>query len=163
MSKKPLCQRYEAGQSAFRNRLGQYLAAVSVEELPRPRRSETAVVTRGYVVGFGSWFFFPALAPAEAFGRAARMSFDCHGYGVYQAAIDRQLCPLHRTDEAVLLVGPQVWSRLDFDAELELLKRFVQGAKENHWSSHWHEPTGYISERAANGSIVGTKRKSIPL
>jgi hypothetical protein len=97
--------------------------------------------------GSGRGFCFSALAPAEAFGLTARVSFDCRTYGVYDAAIDRQLCPLHRTDEAVL----------------ELLKRLVQGAKENHWSPTGTSPLGYISERAANGSIVGTKRKSNPL
>jgi hypothetical protein len=43
------------------------------------------------------------MAPAVAFGRAARMSLDCHGYGVYEAARDMMYCDHHRQDELVLL------------------------------------------------------------
>ncbi|MEU1752664.1 hypothetical protein ABZ436_08435 [Micromonospora matsumotoense] len=74
-------------------------------------------VLRGYAVGFGQWFFFPALEPAIAFGRAAHMSIDCTGYGVYEAAWKVIFCPRPRTPSAGLTlrrwwpdrVGWQEW------------------------------------------------------
>ncbi len=48
------------------------------------------------------------------------------------------------------------------DNEVEILKRFVQGVKEHPWSSHWHTPTGYITNYN-RGRPVKTSRRSVPL
>lgn len=116
----------------------------------------------GYAVGFGQWCFFADLAPAVALGRAARMSSDCHGYGIYQAARDLTHCDQHG-DELVLLVDLHAEiDRTDHELELRMLKRFVQSVKEHLWSAHWQEPTGYISAYN-NGRPTPTTRKSLPL
>ncbi|MGI5292870.1 hypothetical protein ACQEVF_57500 [Nonomuraea polychroma] len=135
-----LCELHEGDRSWFHNSLnaGQYLAAVHCGTLPQPFRRDDHTVSRGYAVGFGHWFFFDAIEPAIAFGRAARMSLDCHGYGVYEAAHEVMFCRHHGTDERVLLVTGDNLDRRD--DEVELLTRFVQGVREHPWSAHWHAP-----------------------
>lgn len=158
-----LCEQYaDSGRSPFDNRLaqGRYLAAVSCEALPREVRRDGHIVQHGYTVGFGEWMFFPAIEPAVAFGRAARMSLDCHGWGVYEAAQERRYCDRHGQDEAVMLV--LIGKELDRDAELEQMKRFVQSVKEHPWSSHWLPPMGYLTDYNA-GHPVTTTRRSLPL
>ena len=158
----PHCRRYAAAGSVHHNSLtaGGYLAAVRVDELPRPMRREDHRVLHGYAVGFGQWFFFEDIAPAVAFGRAARMSFECSGYGVFAAAHDLMFCDQHRVDERVLLItGDNVDREPD---EVEHLKRFVQGVKEHPWSSSWHPPTGFITEYN-RGNPITTRRRSLPL
>ncbi|MBE1580445.1 hypothetical protein ACFORH_43225 [Amycolatopsis roodepoortensis] len=146
--------------------MGGYYAAPACDTLPRQVYRDDHIITRGYAVGFGQWFFFTDLAPAIAFGRSARMSLDCHGYGVYAAARELKYCDLHRKDEMVLLVSTAaaggLVDRHDEDLQLKMLKKFVQGAKEHPWSSHWRDPTGYISDYN-NGRPVQTRRKSLPL
>lgn len=157
-----LCQRYEAGTTLFSNGLhvGQYLAAVTCEVLPRAVNREGHVVTLGWAAGFGQWLFFEALEPALACGRAARMSMDCRGYGVYEAAHEQLFCTLHHQDERVLLVAERV---VHSEAEeVEILKRFVQGVKEHPWSSYWNAPTGYITAYN-DGTPVKTAVRSLPL
>ncbi|GAA2636736.1 hypothetical protein GCM10010399_82250 [Dactylosporangium fulvum] len=113
----------------------------------RGASGEDRIVRRGYGVGFGPnghWYFFEDIAPALAFGRAARMSLECSGYGVFQAAHELQFCLTHNADE------------------VEHLKRFVQGVKEHPWSSNWHPPAGYITA-FNNGRPAQTKRRSLPL
>ncbi|WP_047892805.1 hypothetical protein [Micromonospora sp. RV43] len=132
-----LCQRYENGRSEFDNGLdaGRYLAAVSCDRLPRQVSTDDRRVLHGYAVGFGQWFFFPALEPAITFGRAARMSIDCTGYGVYEAAWEVRFCPDHGTDERVLhLTGVSLDRQ---PGEVEILERFVQGVKDNPESALW--------------------------
>ncbi|MEV5768732.1 hypothetical protein AB0L34_29775 [Micromonospora sp. NPDC052213] len=160
--RKMICERYEEGESEFGNSLdaGQYFAAVACEELPREVLRDDRSVTRGYAVGFGQWFFFPAIEPALAFGRAARMSVDCPAYGVYEAARELQFCHRHGVDERVLLLTGESVDRRP--GEVEHLKRFVQGVKENAWSAHWHPPTGYITDHV-NGRTLKTRRRSLPL
>lgn len=164
--KKFLCQRYERDDSAFGNalRFGRYLAAPKCAALPRELHRNDHIITRGWAVGFGEWFFFTALEPAITFGRAARMSLDCHAYGVYEAARELQFCDVHNDDEMVLLIdtsGGQV-DRHDEALQLEMMKRFVQGAKENPWSSHWQPITGFISDYN-RGRPVPTRTRSLPL
>lgn len=161
-----LCQRHEHGESAFgsRNSLAgtPYLAAARCEALPKALHKDDHIIRRGYAVGFGRWFFFEALEPAVAFGQAARMSVDCHGYGVYEAAHELKFCDIHDKDEIVLLVNIDGGHRDRTDDEVETLKRFVQGVKEHPWSSHWREPTGYITDYN-HGRPTATQRKSLPL
>lgn len=118
------------------------------------------MVRRGYAVGFGEWFFFDAKEPAVAFGRAARMSLDCHGYGVYEAAHETVCCDEHG-DERILHINLNVNYDRTGD-EVDHLKRFVQAVKEHPWSAHWREPTGYLTEYS-NRRVVKTRRKSLPL
>jgi hypothetical protein len=162
--RKMLCQAHEQGESAFGNSLAgtKYFAVARCDVLPRAVRREDHVIVRGYAVGFGQWFFFDALEPAVAFGRAARMSYDCRGYGVYEAAQELQFCDIHDKDEIVLLVNVAGGNLDRTDDEVETLKRFVQGVKEHPWSAHWHEPTGYITDYN-NGRPAKTRRKSLPL
>jgi len=104
--------------------------------------------------------FFPALEPAVTFGRAARMSLDCHGWGVYEAAQRWQYCQRHRMEEVVLLVVLD--SQPAREDEVDQMKRFVQGVKEHPWSSHWKPPTGYLTDYN-RGNPTKTKRRSLPL
>lgn len=160
--RKMLCERYEPGSSRWGNSLeaGEYLAAVRCEVLPRKLLRDDHVIRRGYGVGFGQWFFFDAIEPAIAFGRAARMSLDCHAYGVYEAAHEMLLCRIHRQDERVLLLTGDNLDRKD--GEVELLKRFAQGVKEHPWSSHWRGVTGFVTDYD-KGRPVRTSRRSLPL
>ncbi|MEU2639685.1 hypothetical protein ABZ591_35035, partial [Micromonospora fulviviridis] len=101
---------------------------MKLDALPRAVHRDDHVIRRGYAVGFGQWFFFDALPPAIAFGRAARMSTDCTGYGVYEAAQQLRFCDHHEVDEMVLLL---TGTSLDRKDEVELLK----GRAEWWWSS----------------------------
>lgn len=158
--RRALCETYAAGDSVFGNRLdlGGYLAAVMCGALPRRSTADHRDVRRGYAAGFGQWLFFEAKEPALACGRAARMSLDVHGYGVYEAACEQVDCLQHGT-ERVLLVGRSV---LDEKDEVETLKRFVQAIKEHPWSSHWNPPTGYMTDYN-NGQAARTGMRSLPL
>ncbi|MBB6347222.1 hypothetical protein FHU36_003767 [Nonomuraea muscovyensis] len=160
--RRMLCERYERGASARRNELeaGDYLATAACEDLPRELFRDDHIVRRGYGVEFGQWFFFGALEPAIAFGRAARMSLDCHAYGVYRAAHETLFCQIHRRDERVLLLTGDSLDRRD--GEVEVLKRFVQGVKEHPWSSHWQGVTGFITDYN-NARPIKTGRRSLPL
>lgn len=144
--RKTLCETYPRGESALGNTFDvrKYRAAVEVDALPRALHHDDHVVLRGYAVGIGQWFFFPAIEPALAFGRAARMSLDCSAYGVFEAAREILFCDRHDEDEVVLLLlllltGDRVDRK---DGEVALLRRFVQGVEEHPKSAHWHEPTG---------------------
>jgi hypothetical protein len=131
---------YEKGMTSHSNGLtaGRYFAAVECSRLPRRLTREDHVIRRGYAVGFGEWFFFDAIEPAITFGRAARMSIDCHGYGVYEAAHETRHC-LRHGDERVLLVDFS--SSLDRrDGEVEVLARFVEGVKRYPGSAYWGPP-----------------------
>lgn len=163
--RKRLCQMHGREHSPYGNRLPEaYLGVAEVRALPAERRREDHLITRGYAAGIGQWFFFPALEPAVAFGRAARMSTECSGYGVYEAARELKFCDWHLVDEIVLLINMKTQvDRVDPETDLQRLKRFVQGVKEAPWSAHWHEPTGYITEMNDRARVVTTPRKSLPL
>jgi len=160
---KMLCQVHERGRSPFDNRLdaGRYLAAAECDPLPEGLHREDHIIRRGYAVGFGQWVFFTAREPALVFGRAARMSLDCHAYGVYEAAHETRHCQIHAQDERVLLVNLTA-SLSRADDEVDDLKRFVQGVKEHPWSSTWHPPTGFVTE-LTDGQVVTTRQRSLPL
>ncbi|GLZ30843.1 hypothetical protein Lesp02_30320 [Lentzea sp. NBRC 105346] len=164
-SKSP-CQLYERGATVSGNQLhADYFAAVELENLPtRELANQGHIVERGYAVATaGQWFFFPAREPAVAFGIAARMSTDCRSWDILHAVREVVYCERHEIDETVLLLGPRdVVERTDRAAQLTALKRFVQAVKEHAWSSHWHEPTGYITDYNG-GKPVKTSRKSLPL
>lgn len=153
----PLCERFTPGESWFDNDLGQYFAAPHVDRLPAESYSDYRIVRRGYAVGIGTWFFFDAFEPAIAFGRAARMSIDCSGYGVYRATHEQLCCLEHHRDESVLHIAGLGLDRKD--GEAESLKRFTQAVKENPHSARWNEPTGFIADEWG----ARTSRRSLPL
>jgi hypothetical protein len=129
-----------------------YFAAAACAQLPAARRGTYRVVERGWAVGIGQWFFFSAPEPAAAFGWAARMSVECSGYGVYEAARETLFCDRHGTAEVALLVDPRssLLARSKED-QLALLTRFVQGVAQHPGSAHWHQPVEAAGpgERAA--------------
>lgn len=154
---KPVCQRFAEGESFFDNELGRYFAVSCADALPEEFSSDYRFVDRGYAVGIGKWHFFKALEPALVFGRAARMSPDCHGYGVYAAAEEVMCCHLHNRDEWALHLAGLSLDRKG--GEVDAIKRFAQCVKENPDSSHWHEPTGFIADEWG----ARTRRRSLPL
>lgn len=147
---KPLCRRYTEGESSHENGLtfGRYLAAVDRSKLPPKIRTDDRVIRHGWAVGFGEWVFFDDLEPAVAFGRAVRMSIDCHGYGVYRAAHETVHCwEYHNRDERVLhLVGESVDRQ---DGEADVLDRFAQGVRQAPGSARWVPPTSRTSRAAS--------------
>lgn len=161
--RQTLCQKYADTEPGSQHRTGGsgYLAIVHRDELPRPMRREGHNITRGFAVHLhDQWFFFNAKEPAIAFGRAGRMSHRVTSYDVCKAAHEVLFCDrATHGDEKVLLIGESV---MDEEDELETLKRFVQGVKENPWSSHWHTPTGFITN-IGNGTPVKTGVRSLPL
>ncbi|MFE2540996.1 hypothetical protein [Actinacidiphila glaucinigra] len=80
--------------------------------LPPARDADNHQVVHGYAVGMGGprlpqlWMYFEDLAPAVVYGRAARMSPDVRGYGIYHAAREE---------------------RVDWDAERRVITLHVTG------------------------------------
>lgn len=146
--RKSVCEKYEQGESPFGNSLdaGGYWTATRVTKLPAEVHEDDRRIRHGWAVGFGQWFFFEDLEPAIAFGRAARMSLDCAGYGVYRAAHEIQFCERHNLDEVALLVNIKAGSLDRRDGEGALLARFVQGVQPGR--SYWQEPDGRRSRPA---------------
>lgn len=132
-----LCKLYADGESVHGNGLdvGGYLAAVGVGVLPMECLRDNRIVRHGYAVGIGQWHFFDDFEPAYVFGRAARMSLDCSGWGVRRAAHVTQHCLLHAQDERVLLVAESVRERAD---DADAISRFAQGVYPA--SAYWCEP-----------------------
>lgn len=143
---QPICQRFPVaqGESLWDNELGRYFAAWYVESVPQESCTDYRMVSHGYAVGIGKWYFFDALEPAIAFGRAARMSLDCYGYGVYEAAHETQCCPEHGDEFALHLIRGALDRKPD---EARVIRRFAQGVEENPYSAYWHEPTGFIRDQ----------------
>jgi hypothetical protein len=169
----PVCERYTEGESYYDNDISttHYYAAPACDELPEEVRREDWVIEHGYAVGlaghagFSRWFFFTALAPAVAFGRAGRMSRDAAAsVGVYEAAHELMFCDRHKADEHLLLIRPRgEVDRNDDGLQLKQLKRFVQSCKEHSWSSNWREPTGFITQLDPRARIQETTQRSLPL
>ena len=90
------------------------------------------------------------------------MSLDCNAWGIYPAAHELLNCGIHNVDERVLHLDLTGDMDRYADEEVEHLKRFVQGVKENPWSSNWHPPTGYITAYN-NGVPKKTRQRSLPL
>ncbi|HEY3958630.1 MAG TPA: hypothetical protein VGM53_35145 [Streptosporangiaceae bacterium] len=118
----------------------------AVDALPRQRRSDRRIVTRGYAVGMGGslpqiWVFFRDLEPAAVFGRAGRMSTDIAGYGVYEAAAEARYDPALSVDVHTLHINLDAEvSRTDHQLQVRLIQRFAQGVREHPESSYWHVP-----------------------
>ena len=160
----PICERLPEGNSFapwIANETGRYFAVVRVDELPVEESDGGRIVRHGYAVGFGKWFFFDAIEAALTFGRVARMSRDCTGYGVYAAAEETMLCcgDHHRDEWALHVAGRPGFSLDRKGREVEAAKRFAQCVKENPDSAYWHEPTGFINSSMG----FSTGRPSLPL
>jgi hypothetical protein len=115
-----------------------YDDVVAVDGLPGEWTSDGAVVRRGYAaqIGDGLWFFFESLLPALAFGRAARMSYQCSQYAVFEAAHEVRFDLGRRKDVRTLYV---VTKNLDRGSgEREQLQRWADGV--NPRSAHWSGP-----------------------
>jgi hypothetical protein len=115
-----------------------YEDVVEVDRLPRQVTSDGLGVRHGYAarIGEGLWFFFDALLPALAFGRAARMSVQCSSYDVWRAADQVRYHP-GRGDVRTLYVTGATLDRAP--GEKEQLQRWADGIDPT--SAHWHGPT----------------------
>lgn len=162
-----LCQQYEPGVHVFdRNEAPSYHAVHETRDLPSESQSDSHITRRGYAVGFGQWFYFNDAAPAATFARVVRAAYEVTGVGMFAAAHLIRWCSIHHGDERVLLVSlteddPAV-QRNNPEKQLELMKRFVQGAKERPWQSRWSPPTGFMTEYN-EGRPRTTTRSSLPL
>lgn len=74
-----------------------YHLVVTVPKLPEQVEAEDRRVRHGYSVRLADrWFWFPALEPAVAFGRAGRMSGQgSGGWSLHRAAAEVTFCELH--------------------------------------------------------------------
>ncbi len=134
---EPICRKFanERGKTLHNNPVGGYWAVLTCDVLPKERSEDGFTLCRGGAVGWGGgpWGFFEALPPAAAFGRAARMSSLCSGYGVFDAVEVTAFCLKHLRDEKLLLIGDQVErDRLD-----ELITQFAQSVKRHPETAHW--------------------------
>jgi hypothetical protein len=90
---------------------GGYVEVIRTERLPAASTSPDRTVMCGYATDIGSWYFFDSLEPALALGRHARMSPDCTGYGVFEAAVETVFCTEHFNDERHLYYTGEELSR----------------------------------------------------
>lgn len=110
-----------------------HIHEVSVDRLPRARRTDSRVTTRGYAVGMGGklpqiWVFFADLEPAYAFGRAGRMStVDVTGFGVYEAVDEFRWDEDEFRDIRTLHLALDSPADKQIDDQRALLTRWVQG------------------------------------
>jgi len=126
-----------AGRSLGRA-LVDYDDVLDVDQLPRQATSDRLGVRHGYAahIGAGLWFFFDALLPALAFGRAARMSVQCSSYDVRRAA-DQVRHHAGRGDVRTLYVTGANLDRAP--GEKQQLQRWADGIDPT--SAYWHGPT----------------------
>ncbi|WP_327421133.1 hypothetical protein OG763_09775 [Streptomyces sp. NBC_01230] len=102
-----------------------------VETVPAPQDIDGHVIIHGYSVGMSGpelpqlWIFFEYLEPAIACGRAARMSADIKGYGVYRAAREQAIdWDAERKVVTLHLVGPSLDRTV---GEADILRRWLEG------------------------------------
>jgi hypothetical protein len=124
--KKFLCQRYEPGDSAFRNalRLGRYLAAPKCTQLPREMFRDDHTITRGWAVGFGEWHFFTAPSQRSRSGGPRGCRRTATGTGCTRLPASCSSATSTTSTSGVLLVdiaGGQVDSH-DEELQLRMLK-----------------------------------------
>lgn len=113
-------------------------AIVEVDSLPKATTSTGRLCTRGYLVTLDDEpFFFEALEPAYAFGRAGRMSAQVHSWGLNPAAFesrfDRDLGGDVRT--FYVLGGQNTRMEIFPEQDRATLTAFANGADPS--SSHW--------------------------
>lgn len=112
---------------------------VNVSTLKRPITLPHLERANGYAVQLESvWFWFPAIEPAYAFGRAGRMSAQVGSYAVIAAATEVRFDPkLDRDVRTLYLLSDGMVDR-GAKNDRELLARFVDGVDSR--SSHWTRP-----------------------
>ncbi|WP_426302959.1 hypothetical protein [Arthrobacter sp. R-11] len=119
----------------------EYDVVVEVPTLKGEYHSDRLVRERGYAVNLdGAWYFFSALEPAYAFGRAGRMSLQVGSWTIVDAVTEVRFDGLERGDVRTLYLLKDASLR-DHDAERdhEVLRRFADGVRAN--SAHWHKPS----------------------
>jgi hypothetical protein len=109
-----------------------HLHPTTAEKLPRSRRTEGRVITRGYAVGMSGhlpqiWVFFSRIEPAYAFGRAGRMATteDIRSYGVYESVCDVRWDQGEGRELRTLLVAMDTSQREIVDGQ-DLIARWVR-------------------------------------
>lgn len=118
----------------------QYDLVAWVSELKRPYHSGGLIRERGYAVSLeGAWFYFPALEPAYAFGRAGRMSLQVGSWGIVEAVTEAKAKPRGGDTRTLYLLEGSSVRNHDPVWERELLHRFANGVRPD--SSHWHNST----------------------
>jgi len=119
---------------------------VDPSEFPKRRHGYTGYVLHGYVVELGTLgtFFYTALEPALAFGRAARQSFgSVTTYSVEQAALRVRWNERLRRDVRTLYIGGDQLDRRpeeqDSDAERVQLRRWADHVNPHYssWVGCW--------------------------
>lgn len=113
-----------------------YDEIVEVEQLKGPYNGLAISRLNGYAVELqGEWFWFPAIEPAYAFGRAGRMSAQVGSWAVYEAATEARWDDrLARDVFSLYFVGASIVSG-DPATDRQLLAAFVSGVDPR--SSHW--------------------------
>lgn len=90
----------------------------------------------GYAVDLeGHWFWFPAVEPAYAFGRAGRMSAQVGSWGIVEAATEARYDHSLDRDVFTLYIRKGGYVSRDADNDRELIIRFAAGIDSR--SSHW--------------------------
>jgi hypothetical protein len=101
----------------------EYSAVVDHAALPGSLETAEVRICRGAAVDLGDgWAFFDDLAPAAAFVRAGSMSNLMASWDLFEAAEVRTFCAEHRSEEAALLLGRQVYERSEMNG---LVARFA--------------------------------------
>jgi hypothetical protein len=112
-----------------------YHEILRIEDIfPRRKHQHGWVIDHGYAVQHddGEWFYFLAIEPALAYGRAGRMSVDISSYGVHKAAREIRWDERRGIDILRLHVGENIDRGPD---EMNHLHAWVKGinAKSSHW------------------------------
>jgi hypothetical protein len=134
-----------------------HLHGTTAERLPRARRTDSRVVTRGYAVGMSGflpqfWVFFDRIEPAYAFGRAGRMAptGDITSYGVYEAAHEVRWDEGQVRDVRTLHVATDTSLREHAD-DKDLLTRWLRGTAPQ---SAYYQPPGSEQALAAGEALL---------
>lgn len=113
-----------------------YDRIVDVERLKRQSNRLNLTRLNGYAVELeGQWFWFPAIEPAYAFGRAGRMSAQVGSWGVVEAATETRYDASLDRDVFTLYIRTGGHIARAADNDRELLGRFAAGVDSR--SSHW--------------------------
>lgn len=112
-----------------------YDEVIEVERLKRQSNRPGISRSNGYAVALeDEWFWFPAIEPAYAFGRAGRMSAQVGSWGLFEAATEARWSDGLRRDVLTLYVRCSGAPR-DVETDRRLLTAFVDGV--DPCSSYW--------------------------
>lgn len=113
-----------------------YISVIEVERLKQPYEAVGLSRSNGYAVMLeNEWFWFSALEPAYAFGRAGRMSAQVGSWGLFEAATEARYDDrLGRDVFTLYYVSASVVSG-DSATDRRVLAAFVSGVDPR--SSQW--------------------------